>query len=330
MWPARGTILLLLAAVAVGGCSQIVSTAGSGAPPSAAPGTSVAGPSGGASLTPGSEAPGADGPSGTPAVTPPPAAGGDLAPGTAVEVLATELNLRKNPTTGADRVSLLKRGDVLVISPLDNLNYGWGPVRAKGYDWYPVVQVSTADGKLPRLPEHPVMPLDGAPVSGWVAGGEGSTPYIRALPARCPAVADLASVSGMLPAERLACFGSNPIVLEGTFGCFGCGVFVPGTFSPPWLATPVELDFLSVDPSVTFGPLALRFAPDGPERPALGSIIRVTVHLDDSRAASCSIVEGEGGDAVTVPAMTATGFCRERLVVDSYEILGTDPRFPSS
>jgi len=253
-----------------------------------------------------------------------------LAPGTAVEVLAVELNLRENPTTSATRVAVLKRGEVLVISPLDNLDYGWGPVRAKGYDWYPVVRVTTSDGKLPRLPDHPVLPLDAVPLSGWVAAGEGSKPYIRALAPRCPAVADLESVSGMLPAERVACFGSSPIVLEGTYGCFGCGAFAAGTFKPAWLATPIELEFMSLDPSVTFGPLALRFAPNGPDRPPLGSIIRVTVHIGDPRADNCSIVDEDGTGAVTVPAETARDFCRERLVVDSYEILGNDPRFPSN
>jgi len=321
----RSLVLMAVLVAACGGASPSGSaaTAPPGSPPAVGSPTILA-PSG--SPAPDSPSPGAS----ETAASPTPATAAIIAPGTAVEVVAGELNLRRRPTTSARRVTVLQRGEVLVISPSDNLGYGWGPVRANGFDWYPVVRVVTPDGKLPRLPEHPLIPLDGEPVSGWVAAGEGSKPYIQALPPRCPAVVDLASVAGMLPAERTACFGSNPFVLEGTFGCFGCGAIAIGSFTPPWLATPIELEFLSVDPSVTFGPVALRFAPDGPPRPGLGAIIRVTVHLLDARAESCSIVDGEGSDAVTVPPETARHFCRERLVVDSYEVLGVDPRFPSS
>lgn len=317
-------IVVAVLVAACGGTAPSASTAG----PTDIPVVSAAPSVPPATDAPASDAPSTD-PSGPPS-TPPPLPGSVIAPGTAVEVVAVELNLRRRPSTSAKVVSLLERGDVVVISPLDNLGFGWGPVRADGFDWYPVVQVSTPDGRLPALPERPVNPADGVPVSGWVAAGDGSRPFIRALPARCPATPNLRRVTGMLPAERMSCFGANPIVLEGTFGCGGCGAIVMGTFIPEWLATPVELDFLSFDPSVQFGPLALRFPPDGPERPPAGSIIRVTVHVHDSRSSSCSIVDGEGADAVTVNTETAELFCRERLVVDSFEILGTDPRFPGS
>jgi hypothetical protein len=131
----------------------------------------------------------------------------------------------------------------------------------------------------------------------------------------------------MLPAERLACFG-EPIVLEGTFGCGGCGGAHPGEFKPAWLADSLSFDFLSVDVSETFGPLTLRFAPDGPSRPEAGSIIRVTAHVDDARATRCRMSEmGDGDTLVPVNEATAVYFCREQLVVDSYEVIGTDPDF---
>jgi hypothetical protein len=314
-----------IVAVLVAGCGGITSTATSG--PTLPAGSFPA--SDGPSNPPGSpESPASASPSSGPSPSPVPMSA--LAPGTAVEVIASELNLRQDPTTSGKRLAVLKRGEVLVISPVDNLNYGWGPIRANGFDWYPVLRVTTADGQLPRLPEHPLLPLSDAPTAGWVAAGEGSKPYIRALAPRCPAVADLESVGGMLPAERVACFGSSSFVLEGTYGCFGCGALALGTFKPAWLATPIELDFMTVDPSVSFGPLALRFAPKGPDRPALGSIIRVTVHLGDARAENCSIVDGEGSNALVVATDTAHDYCRERLVVDSYEVLGIDPSFPSS
>jgi hypothetical protein len=294
--------------------ASVAQTAASTVSPTAMPATP--GPSGTVAPT--------AGPSATPPVTP----GAVIAPGTAVEVVAVELNLRRRPSTSARRVALLLRGEVLVISPIDGFSLGWGPVEADGFTWYPVARVTTPTGELPALPAHPLFALDGEPVSGWIAAGEGSRPYIRAMTARCPATPNLRRVAGMLPAERLSCFGANPIVLEGTFGCDGCGGITIGTFDPPWLATPAEFDFLTVDPSVQLGPLALRFPPDGPERPEPGSIIRATMHMHDPRSLGCSIVEGEGADAVSVPAETAELYCRERLVVESYEVIGTDPRFP--
>lgn len=313
---------LVLAVAACGGTasSPSASSPSASGPPATGPASPVA------TVAPASVAP--TGSSGPPA-TAPPLPSSVFAPGTALEVVAVELNLRAEPSTSAPRVSLLKRRDVVVVAPLDNLGNGWGPVTADGFTWYPAMQVSTPDGRLPSLPNHPIANLDGEPVSGWVAEGEGSRAYVRAMTPRCPGSVTLAVVAGMLPAERMSCFGANQFVLEGTYGCPACGVMFPGEFEPDWLALPQEIDFLSVDPSVTIGPLALRFPPDGPERPAQGSIIRVTVHVHDARAAGCRITVGAGGDAVEVRPDTAELFCRERIVVDSYEVLGSDPRFPA-
>jgi hypothetical protein len=271
-------------------------------------------------------------PSVAPSVAPSPPGFGTLdvfPPGAAVQVAVKELNLRKNPSTAAKRIATLSRGDVLVISPNNNLSFGFGPVSANGYTWYPVMITGFHDGMLPALPASPVGIGQDSPIGGWVATNDGQKPYVTALPPRCPVTADLVQVQGMLAAERIACFGS-PIVLEGTFGCGGCGGVLVGTYKPRWLATPAEFDLLSVDASERLGPLALRFPPDGPSRPAAASIIRVTVHVDDPRSTRCTMIEGDeaGGLTRAVDARTAVLYCRERLVVESYEIIGTDPDFP--
>ena len=161
-----------------------------------------------------------------------------------------------------------------------------------------------------------------------MAADDGVNPFLAILQPRCPVTVDLASVQGMLPAERLACFG-EPIVLEGTFGCGGCGGAVAGTFKPDWIASPLSFGFLSVNASQRLGPLALRFPPKGPSQPAAGTIIRVTVHVDDSRATKCTMSElSESGSPLPVDARTAVFECREQLVVESYERLGADPSFP--
>lgn len=253
-----------------------------------------------------------------------------LLPGAAVEVAVRELNVRRNPSTSSKKLETLKRGAVLVISPIDNHALGWGPVQADGYTWYPVVRpnVFDTDLHLDPLPKHPITPGDDSLLSGWVASDDGSQAYLAPIAPRCPTTVDLLNVSGMLPAERLACFG-EPFVLEGTYGCSGCGGLLLGTYKPVWLAVPLEFDFLSVNPADQLGPLALRFPPNGPPRPAIGSIVRVTVHVDDPRATKCTMSEPDGtGGTVTIDVRSAVLYCRERLVVDSYEVLGVDPSFP--
>ena len=290
----------------------------------ASPGSSIPG-----SPLPSGSVPPSIAPSTEPSTSPPPPSAFQvLPPGSALEVRVDELNLRRQPSTSARRVELLKRGDLLVVSPSDFVIAGYGPITADGYTWYPVIKIDVfdGDGALDPLPTHPI-PIGAELVSGWIATDDTEDRFVRQLEPRCPTTIDLANVSGMLPAERLACFGA-PIVLEGTFGCGGCGGAIAGDFSPEWLASPMNFDFLSEDVTEQFGPLGLRFRPGGPARPEAGSIIRVTVHVDDARSTRCSIKEGGEGDAlVPVDPATALLFCREQLVVDSYDVLGTDPDF---
>ena len=312
-------------ALAIAACSSPSTSVGPTSPGSALPGASA-----GVSAPPsGSNPPASGAPSASPSTSaPPPSAFQVLPPGSAIEVRVPELNLRREPSTSARRVELLERGDLLVISPSDFVIAGFGPISADGYTWYPVMKIDVfdGDGELDPLPTHPI-PIGAELVAGWIATDDGDDRFVRQLEPRCPTTVDLANVSGMLPAERLACFGA-PIELEGTFGCGGCGGVVAGRFEPFWLAYTQNSAFLSEDVSDGFGPLALRFRPSGPTPPAAGSIIRVTVHVDDARSTRCTMAElGEGETLVPVDPATAVLFCREQLVVDSYEVLGTDPDF---
>lgn len=320
-------IIAGLLVVAVAACSpEIVSNAGSGDP--TAPGSPGASAGASGSIPPATDVPSAL-PSVAPTVVPPsptPAIGtlSILPPGSAIEVRVAELNLRKNPSTGAARVEVLERGQILIVSPYDNVWFGAGPVKKNGYTWYPVMKLQNAtdDGDLPALPERPI--LVGTEVEiGWIATDNGTTSYVTQLPPRCPVTANLASVGAMLSAERLACFG-GPIVLEGTYGCPACGAELLGDFEPIWLNYPQSLSFLSVDAPEQLGPVILRFPPDGPADPANGAIIRATVHVDDPASAGCAI---KIQDQAAVPKATAVLYCREQLVVDSYEVLGMDPDF---
>jgi len=160
---------------------------------------------------------------------------GPLLPGSAVEVVVAELNLRAGPCTGAKRVATLKRGDILIVG-----DSGYGPFKGNGFPWYSVTRpnVTGADGGLPPLPLPPVT-YEKDLVGGWIAANDGSKPFVLPVAPRCPATIDLANVRGMLPAERLACFETS-FVLQGTFGCGGCGGTGGPAATPAWLATGFE------------------------------------------------------------------------------------------
>ena len=311
--------------IALAACSgPTISSSATFAPQATPAGSSGPSPDASPGLLPSASPPA---PPASTAPSAPPVAAQVLPPGAAVQVAVRELNLRETPSTSGKRVKILKRGEVLLISPADQRSFGWGPVRAGGYRWYPVVVVAgSGDGQLPPLPTSPLDLGVDTPVSGWVASDEGGTPFLVALPPRRPTTIDLVNVQGMLPAERLACF-EGPITLEGTFGCGGCGGAVAGEFKPAWLASPLAFDFLSVDVTQRYGPVALHFHPDGPSPPTPGSIVRVTVHVDDARSTRCTMTEGIGADATRIDDRTAVLYCRERFVVDSIEILGMDPDF---
>ena len=154
----------------------------------------------------------------------------------------------------------------------------------------------------------------------------------RTVSAQTPAYVDLALLQSLTEWERLACYGDRSITIEGTLGCGGCGGVYAGTFEPAWLATPMNFEFLSVEPQERIGPFRLRFAPDGPERPqepGVAPILRVTGHFDDAAAADCVVATlGNGNEPIN--DTVAELYCRSQFVVDSYEILGTDDDFPFS
>jgi hypothetical protein len=238
--------------------------------------------------------------------------------GSAVQLTVAELNLRDGPSVAARRVASLTRGAVLEVVS--------GPVEAEGYTWYSGSVIS-ASGGLPRLPQE--LDESGLPASGWLAVAKGPTPYVTLLAPRCPDIVDLLNVSAQLPSERLACFGSTRIVLQGVSGCDGCGGLAFGLFEPEWLIHPLTGEPLRV---AAAGPgIMVRFDPAGPARPAPGSIVRVTGHFDDPAAQTCRLGEG-GPDDTPVPVVPAIAIltCRQEFVVDSYEFLGMDPSFPPS
>jgi hypothetical protein len=248
---------------------------------------------------------------------------GLIPPGSAVRVLVDGLRMRESPSTEAELVEDLPLDAVLAVGFI-HFRGDWGPVSEGGFEWYPVTRLADLT-ELPPLSEGPVSPVGG--LSGWVAGGDETEDFVALLEPRCPPrPVDLRIVEAMLPWEHLACFGTEQIGLEGTFGCSGCSGVFAGTFEPSWLAFPFTSAFLSFTDGNRIGPFAMRFAPGGPEQPPPGTIVRVTGHFDDAAARGCTVSPGEPPSPVD--ARTAELYCREQFVVEILEVIGTDPDFP--
>ena len=243
-----------------------------------------------------------------------------LPPGAAARVAVEVLRIRESPATDARLLDQLAAGQLVLIGPAAVPD---GPISGGGFAWYPVQRLGDLT-ELPALPGE--LPMDG--VIGWAAAGDAEVAYLELVPERCPArPASLATVAAMLPWERLACFGNESLALEGVMGCPGCGGAAAGTFEPAWLASPTAGVPLSVDPSVRIGPLVTLVKPDGPAVPASGSIVRATAHFDDPAATGCVVAPGDPPEPID--SRTAILFCRERLVIDTLEVTGTDPDFPT-
>ena len=309
-----------LIAVVTAGCSaaQVVSVDPTSAPPSAtAPSATVApSPTGrpDESVAPSASAePHEPAASAQPLVSAPT---GFLPPGSIVRVTGDGVRVRAGPSISADRVTTVDAGQLLALGPA--LYEAFGPVEADGHSWYPVAVLDQAT--LPSLADGP---LTTTTRGGWVAGE-----FLELLDPRCSSgVTDLSALSAQAPWERYACNAGQSITFEGTFGCGGCGGVRFGVFEPVWLAYPLDLGFISVEPNERIGPMTLHFSEDGPAIPDGGSILRVRGHFADPAAANCVYQpEGEPGptndDAIEL-------YCQIRFVVERYEVIGNDADFPT-
>ena len=245
---------------------------------------------------------------------------GVLPPGSVARVVVDSLNVRMEPSTDADAVFTLGRDD-LVLLAFSSLNSSFGPIESSGFSWYPVSSLGVTE--LPDPGNDPFESED----FGWLAVSDGTDAFVELVAPRCtddePSLQLLQSLTEW---ERLACYGNASITIEGTYGCGGCGGLYPGTFEPPWLASPLNFAFLSVDASERIGPFGMRFAPEGPEFPEAASILSVTGHFDDPAAVGCVVAPLDAPDGID--ATVAELYCREQFVVDSYEVLGVDENFP--
>jgi hypothetical protein len=253
---------------------------------------------------------------------------GVLPPGVIVRVLTDGLHIRDHALLDSDIRAVVNQGDHLIIGPSFGFQ-AFGPEISDGFIWQPV---RVLRGDLPVPGGQPIEHV----ATGWVAIGDGQSQWLEPIAPRCTDdEPTLQLLSSLTEWERFACFGDRQLTIEGTMGCGGCGGMYEGEFTPEWLAFPYNMDFISVDPQAYIGPFALRWAPDGPARPNTDTpvmpIVRVTGHYDDAAAAGCEIrFPHMNGETSSLDSAISQLFCRMQFVVDSVEIIGEDPNFPTS
>jgi hypothetical protein len=255
----------------------------------------------------------ASGASGAPAASAFPTPTDILPPGSLARVVVNDLRIREEPSLTGKVVATVGVGEVLWTGGFSSRT------QADGIDWYSVAWLAGYTA-WPAFPQ-------GDWSRGWVALGAADQRYLELQAPRCPdGDPGLDQLAVITDWERLACFGGNSLTLTGTFGCVGCGGTAAGTFEPAWLAIPWDGSFLSAQPEVNLLPVVLHFAPDsGILRPLDGSTVRVTAHMNDPVSTTC--VMGLAGE-IEANRRMAELFCRERFVVDTLEVTGTDPNFP--
>ena len=234
-----------------------------------------------------------------------------------MRVAVSDLNVREAPTKDAKSRGKAPKGGLFMM-------YDW-PRQADGYTWYyGFTLLTTVPNVLPDLPTSIETGYDEV-LGGWMATGTEDAPFLMPLAPRCPTAVDQQNVAAMLASERISCFGSETIELEGRYHGEGCGGSAPGTFEPGWLANPLECGHL--DPRIDSEnalPLYLHVAPDGPPLPADGAVVRIRGHVSDARSTTCriSVLDNDGVTIVKIPNDAAEQWCRARFVVESFEVIG--------
>jgi hypothetical protein len=306
----RPSLVLLAAALLIAGCAApggaLLSqgTSGSEATPSATP-------------TPTSSAP--SGPIATPIPTLAFEAPADLlAPFSLVVVVVDQLNIRLATGVSAELFTSVGKGEVAYVGGYT------GPVVVDGVDWYQVASPSRY-----REDWAQGLPASVAMFSGWAAAGSDGQRFLEPLPPRCPGRdPDVVDLTKLTAWERLACFGDRPLTVEGTYGWL-----VRGTGGGP-TAHDIEPVWLFDTPTVeavwtkwgTGDPLTLHFRPGHePPSPQAGSILRMIGHFNDPLSDTCTNTRSD--QPVHVDARVAQLYCREQFVVDSFDVVGTDPAY---
>jgi hypothetical protein len=242
-----------------------------------------------------------------------------LPAGSVVRATADGIRLREAPSTSAAIVATMGAGDAVLIQAAINA----GPVSIDGYDWYEVAYAGGAD----IWPFQDAIPSAATEyATGWMAAGSATERFVRLPEVTCPTETVTLSVLAfeLTDWERLVCLSGASFTIEGTYGCDGCGGVTPGA-QPAWLA----------DALIAHVPVAGRYRsypfvriaiPPDVQVPEDRDIIRATLHVDDPAAETCTYRPDPQGTTPTLDydPIAVRIYCRERLVLESFEVIGTD------
>jgi hypothetical protein len=234
-------------------------------------------------------------------------------------VSVRNLRLRSQPFVGAASIKyepFLQPGDRLFIVD--------GPVIGHNYEWYQVAAWRPGSG----TPSWPV---------GWVArAGHDAEIWLRPTTADCPRrPIDLAALQALAPAERLACFGRQPISLRAIVShgapddCAASRGDCP--VGPGWLAQPNLTASISEAPigmervTIAVAPGADPSTTDLPD----GRVVRLEGAFDDPAARDCRPGPQPNGASTTVTPEEARLRCRTRFVVSHAQVEAVG-RLPST
>jgi hypothetical protein len=255
-------------------------------------------------------------PSASPAATP--VAGipdGLLPAGSMVTVTGDGVRIRAEPSTDTEIVATMAAGDLVHV--VDTI--AAGPVTAEGYEWY---RVAYRDGD-DVWPWQDLAP-DGI-VYGWMAAGDDDERFVTLADVSCPAepitLSDLAF--RLTSWERLVCIGDT-VTIEGTFGCDSCTDGVTPGADPPWLADVEQQP--PIAGAYAYYPFIQVAIPPDVTPPENRDVVRATLRVDHPAASRCTYTPepSDGAGDFTHDPMGALVFCRERLVLESFEVIGTD------
>ena len=306
-------LVLVVAALTVSACagSTLSSIGPTASPPGQPSATAAPSPSIGHLPSPGPSPTAEPSPSAAPI---PSGTDDPLADGSIATVTVDALHLRAGPSTAnAVRKTLTAGTRLFVIGE---------PKLGEGLRWH---RVSIID------PDGCTRDCGGL---GWVATPTtGTVEWVRNTPVDCPASPLTAEqLAPLVALEQLHCYGDRELTVTGWIDSPCCGYVGPWTFSPAWLAGGPFLFFRLRDESTDGRVVEVYFPPDsGVEQPQTTVIMRATAHFDDPAAASCeaSISEDVGAEEVDEGDKPSRAemvlYCRTRLVITDYEVVGYLP-----
>jgi hypothetical protein len=224
----------------------------------------------------------------------------ELRPDDVAQVVTTDLVVRSLPEISERSVM-----DPVRLTAPTLLFIVDGPVMADGYDWY---QVAPFAWEISDIAHE-------APGLGWVAAASrDGEAWIEPIAPDCPDPS-LEAIQWLSSLARLACFGTQPVTLEGTLS--GCGT---GGGTASWLGGACQLMPFESEGHVPRG-LLLRFHPEGAGSPFDGTemAVRVIGQFDDPLARTC-----ESFEEPDLPALGADQLilsCRAEFVVSEVVIV---------